>query len=91
MFFPGRPLCSRPAVANTLLGRAAVCIAAGIVAAETEFAELGAIITGKAPGRQSPDAITIADLTGTGVQDTAIATLARKRSLVSGAGTDFSN
>ena len=73
------------------LGELRSAIAAGIVAAETEFAELGAIITGKAPGRQSPDAITIADLTGTGVQDTAIATLARKRSLVSGAGTDFSN
>ncbi|HQU66867.1 MAG TPA: cyclodeaminase [Albidovulum sp.] len=42
-------------------------------------AELGEVITGKKPGRQSPEDITIADLTGTGVQDTAIATHVRAR------------
>ena len=36
--------------------------------------ELGAIIAGTAPGRSAAGQITIADLTGTGVQDTAIAT-----------------
>lgn len=36
--------------------------------------ELGAIIAGTAPGRTAPEQITLADLTGTGVQDTAIAT-----------------
>lgn len=36
-------------------------------------AELGNVITGDAPGRRSKDDITIADLTGTGAQDTAIA------------------
>ncbi len=35
--------------------------------------ELGEVITGKATGRQSQDDITICDLTGTGAQDTAIA------------------
>jgi ornithine cyclodeaminase/alanine dehydrogenase-like protein (mu-crystallin family) len=35
--------------------------------------ELGEVITGKVPGRQSAADITIADLTGTGAQDTAIA------------------
>lgn len=35
--------------------------------------ELGDIITGKAPGRRGSEDITICDLTGTGVQDTAIA------------------
>ncbi len=35
--------------------------------------ELGAVVTGQAQGRQREDEITIADLTGTGVQDTAIA------------------
>jgi len=38
--------------------------------------ELGAIIVGQASGRASPDDITICDLTGTGAQDTAIATYA---------------
>ncbi|UWQ05441.1 cyclodeaminase [Aliiroseovarius crassostreae] len=41
-------------------------------------AELGEVITGAKPGRISPDAITICDLTGTGAQDTAIATHVRK-------------
>jgi ornithine cyclodeaminase len=36
-------------------------------------AELGQVITGQAPGRRGDDDITIADLTGTGAQDTAIA------------------
>ncbi|WP_294620078.1 cyclodeaminase [uncultured Roseovarius sp.] len=36
-------------------------------------AELGQVITGQAPGRRSEEDITIADLTGTGAQDTAIA------------------
>jgi ectoine utilization protein EutC len=41
-----------------------------------EPVELGDIVAGKARGRPSPQAITICDLTGTGVQDTAIATYA---------------
>ncbi|MCI5076219.1 cyclodeaminase [Oricola sp.] len=36
--------------------------------------ELGDVVSGKCVGRPSPDAITICDLTGTGAQDTAIAT-----------------
>ena len=36
--------------------------------------ELGDILTGKVQGRRSADDITICDLTGTGAQDTAIAT-----------------
>ncbi len=42
-------------------------------------AELGEVIDGLRPGRTSPDDITIADLTGAGVQDTAIATHVRAR------------
>lgn len=37
-------------------------------------AELGEVVTGKAPGRRSERDLTICDLTGTGAQDTAIAT-----------------
>jgi ectoine utilization protein EutC len=39
--------------------------------------ELGAVILGRKPGRRRPEDITICDLTGTGVQDTAIATHVR--------------
>ena len=54
-----------------------------------EFPDLGQIIAGQRPGRTTPDQITLADLTGTGVQDTAIATLARNRALAANAGTIF--
>src|SRR5690606_32145317 len=61
------------------LGELHHAIEAGLVAADRPLPELGAVIAGKAAGRTSADEITIADLTGTGVQDTAIATLARAR------------
>src|SRR5690606_36837351 len=48
-------------------------------------AELGQVIAGTAPGRRSATDVTICDLTGTGAQDTAIATHAL--GLCRGAGT----
>lgn len=51
--------------------------------------ELGAVIAGHAVGRRSPDERTVCDLTGTGVQDTAIAVLARARLATAGIGTLF--
>ena len=71
------------------LGELRHAIAAGLVAPDEDFAELGAVVAGEAEGRRSPSDITYCDLTGTGVQDTAIATLARERAAESGAGTDF--
>ncbi|AXS40460.1 ectoine utilization protein EutC [Breoghania sp. L-A4] len=73
------------------LGELHHAIEAGLVPADAEFAELGQIIAGLKPGRLSVDAITVADLTGTGVQDTAIATLARDRAAAAAAGTIFDN
>ncbi len=74
-----------------VLGELHHAIAAGVVAADAVFPELGDVIAGKAPGRQSPNSTTICDLTGTGVQDTAIATFARQRAEVAGTGTDFTS
>ncbi len=71
------------------LGELHHAIAAGCAGAETVFPELGAVVSGSHPGRTSRAAITIADLTGTGVQDTAIATLARERAVAAGGGTSF--
>jgi ornithine cyclodeaminase len=71
------------------LGELHHAIEAGVIAADADVAELGQIIAGKIPGRRSASDITIADLTGTGVQDTAIATLARDRAKAGGAGTIF--
>jgi len=71
------------------LGELHHAIEAGLMAADAEVAELGEIVAGQRPGRRSPGDITLADLTGTGVQDTAIATLARDRARAAGAGTIF--
>ena len=56
---------------------------------QDDFPELGQVLAGLAPGRSSRDQITLADLTGTGIQDTAIATLALTRALDAGAGHAF--
>jgi ornithine cyclodeaminase len=69
------------------LGELHHAIEAGLVAADREFPELGQVVAGLAPGRTSAGDITYADLTGTGIQDTAIATLAYARAR--GAGTTF--
>jgi ornithine cyclodeaminase len=71
------------------LGELHHAIAAGLVAEDAVFPELGQVIAGTATGRTSPDAITVCDLTGTGVQDTAIATLARRRAAEAGTGRTF--
>jgi ornithine cyclodeaminase len=71
------------------LGELHHAIRAGFAGADAAFPQLGEIIAGRAPGRTSREAITVCDLTGTGVQDTAIATLARSRAAAAGAGTTF--
>ena len=48
-------------------------IAAGVVTKAKVYAELGDLAAGRLAGRESPDEITVADLTGVGVQDAAIA------------------
>ncbi len=48
-------------------------MAAGLVTREKVYAELGDLAAGRLPGRESPSEITVADLTGVGVQDAAIA------------------
>ncbi|RSL30333.1 cyclodeaminase [Salibacterium salarium] len=49
---------------------------AGVVSEDSKIAELGALSLGKAEGRTTEDQVTFCDLTGTGVQDTAIAVYA---------------
>ncbi|ETA71641.1 MULTISPECIES: cyclodeaminase [Mesorhizobium] len=71
------------------LGELHHAIAAGVIAADEDVTELGQIIAGTKHGRRAASDITIADLTGTGVQDTAIATLARNRARAANAGTIF--
>mgnify|MGYP001811986955 CR=1 FL=1 len=74
-----------------VLGELRSAIEAGVVDADAPFCELGEVAGGKAPGRSDDADITIADLTGTGVQDTAIATFALQRAVSNRAGLDFEN
>ena len=72
-----------------VLGELHHAIAAGLVHAEDDFAELGQVIAGQRPGRTANDQITLCDLTGTGAQDTAIASLAYQRAVAAGKGLSF--
>jgi ornithine cyclodeaminase len=71
------------------LGELHHAIDQGLVAADTEFTELGQVIAHQRPGRDTEDEITLCDLTGTGIQDTAIATLAFRLCQQQQAGTQF--
>jgi ectoine utilization protein EutC len=71
------------------LGELHHALSANAVDADSMFAEIGQVIAGTAPGRRSRDELTICDLTGTGVQDTAIAALAVARAKAAKAGTRF--
>ncbi len=72
-----------------VLGELNHAIAAGLVAADADFAELGQVIAGQRPGRSADEQITLCDLTGTGAQDTAIASLAYQRARQAGKGLNF--
>lgn len=83
-------VCDRQAQSRER-GELRTAIAAGAVPADARFPELGAVVAGQVAGRQGAGDITICDLTGTGVQDTAIATLAKARAEAASAGTDFTS
>jgi len=74
-----------------ILGELHHAIKAGSATPEQQFAELGAVIAGTAKGRVSAGDISFADLTGTGVQDTAIANLAVSRATAAGSGQAIEN
>lgn len=69
---------------SSRLGELRAAVAAGFDSGQA--VELGAVIGGDVPGRRGDDDITVCDLTGTGAQDTAIASLAVERCDESGAG-----
>jgi ornithine cyclodeaminase len=69
-----------------LLGELHHALEAGFISEDAAF-ELGEIAAGEASGRSDVDEITVCDLTGVGVQDTAIALLAYERAIEEGLGT----
>ena len=58
---------------TSILGELNHAIKAGLVSAEKKYNELGSVIINSNLGRRNNNDVTVADLTGTGVQDTAIA------------------
>jgi ornithine cyclodeaminase/alanine dehydrogenase-like protein (mu-crystallin family) len=61
-------------------------IGAGLINESDRIPELGEILAGKHPGRGLDDEITVADLTGTGVQDAAVAVHAATLAQAAGLG-----
>ena len=74
-----------------VLGELHHAIESGLVEASATFPELGQVIAQQAPARDHRDDITLCDLTGTGIQDTAIATLAFRLCQQHQAGTRFAS
>ena len=59
-------------------GEIAGAVSAGALGRD-DVAELGAVLAGRAPGRQSPDDVTLFDSTGLAIQDLAVALSAMER------------
>jgi len=89
-------LMAASAVVVDLLSQAALigdlhhAIARGLMRAEDVRAELGAVVAGRAAGRESPEEITIFDSTGIALQDLAAAVAVYERARGRGASFDFS-
>ncbi len=63
---------------------------AGTIGERSEIVELGELTSGSKRGRRDAREITVCDLTGVGVQDTAIASLAYREARQRGLGTSIS-
>jgi ornithine cyclodeaminase/alanine dehydrogenase-like protein (mu-crystallin family) len=61
----------------------------GLINIAGVHAELGQIITGKKPGRESDNEIIIFDSTGTALQDVVVAAIVYEKALINGIGTKF--
>jgi ornithine cyclodeaminase len=72
-----------------VLGELHHAIEKQLVSPAKEFPELGQVISQQQPGRKESTDTTLCDLTGTGIQDTAIATLAYQRCQQQQAGTSI--
>ncbi len=70
---------------STRLGELRAVKEAGIMTDFSSVRQIGEVISGKKPGRENDEQVTVCDLTGVGVQDTMVAmlayTLAKKKGL----------
>ena len=87
-----RLLASNKVVVDVLEQCAAIgdlhhAIAGGVMDKSDVYAELGAIVAGRTPGRASAEEIIIFDSTGTALQDVAAASIVYEKALSTGDGT----
>jgi alanine dehydrogenase len=68
------------------LGEIHHAVEAGLIDPGRIHAELGEIVAGMKPGREGPDEITVADLTGLGIQDAAVASFVAEEAARRGLG-----
>jgi len=61
-------------------------LAAGAMQTSDVYAELGAIVAGQTPGRETEDEVIVFDSTGMALQDAAVAALVLERALQRGTG-----
>jgi ornithine cyclodeaminase len=73
------------------LGELHHVLEAGLLSESFRILELGELTSGRMSGRKPEDQITICDLAGTGVQDTAISLLAYKKATDMGLGIQVDN
>jgi ectoine utilization protein EutC len=71
------------------LGELHHLLAAGLIREDEPVTELGELVRGARPGRRRDNQISVCDLTGVGVQDTAIALLACRRARERGLGLEL--
>lgn len=71
------------------LGEHRFAAEAGLVSGPEAVDEIGEVVAGRKPGRASAQEITVCDLTGVGVQDTAIALLAYQKADAKGLGLEI--
>jgi ornithine cyclodeaminase len=77
------------AEAAAISGELHHAIKAGVFDIGSVHGELGAVASGRLPGRTGEDELTVADLTGLGIQDAAIAALVTRLAEQHGAGRDL--
>ena len=68
------------------MGDLRAALAAGVVSSNDVYADMGEIVTGVKPGRQSDHEIIVFDSTGTALQDVTSAAIAYERAREAGAG-----
>jgi alanine dehydrogenase len=72
-----------------LIGDLKLALQRGLITTADVHAELGEVIAGRRPGRETPEEIIVFDSTGTALQDVAAAALVYERAVQTGRGVTF--